>query len=100
MSVKNVGVDVVEVKRFRHILRKKRDLFLQTTFSLHERDYCMSHADPATHFAGTFAAKEAVLKASGDRALPSSIEIRRDKDGKPSVWRNGKRSKISRGSEF
>ena len=93
MQIKGVGVDIVEVRRFRAILRAKNKRFLANNFSPLERAYCMSFRDAAPHFAGTFAAKEAVQKAMA-KEVPSmaAIEIRRDKHGTPNVWTRGKRS--------
>ena len=88
-----VGIDVVEIARFRGVLRKKKTRFLERNFSDAERTYCSSYSDAATHFAGTFAAKEAVVKALGGSAAIEQIEIRRQKNGKPDVWLRGRRSK-------
>ena len=57
-----VGVDIERVERFMGV--SKADIRLLTrVFSERERAYCRGKADPAVHFAGTFAAKEAALKA-------------------------------------
>ena len=94
MSVRGIGIDTVEVARFRALARDKKSRFMTKTFSVKELAYCRSYKDSAPHFAGTFAAKEAVQKASGLFALPpSDIEIIRTSTGKPEVWLQGKRSK-------
>jgi holo-[acyl-carrier protein] synthase len=94
MSVQGIGVDAVEIARFRTLVRDEKNRFMTNTFSAQERAYCLSYKDPSPHFAGTFAAKEAVQKASGLFALaPTAIEIVRTKAGKPEVWLQGKRSK-------
>ena len=93
MDLTTIGIDIVEVKRLRTALRRKKERFFLTTFSAKERAYCLSFQDPAPHFAGTFAAKEAVQKALGTNS-PAEIEIRHDKSGRPIVWTNGKRSTI------
>src|SRR4051812_373363 len=94
MTISGIGIDTIEISRFRMILRKKKDRFIENTFSETERKYCLSFKDAATHFAGTFAAKEAIRKASGIVVHPfSKIEIRRRESGKPEVWLDGQRSK-------
>jgi holo-[acyl-carrier protein] synthase len=86
-----IGVDLVAVARFR---RLKRDAPLFTRlFTEHERAYCLQYRDPATHFAGIFAAKEAASKALGTRAFSVlALEIRHDRSGVPLLYRRrGKR---------
>ena len=94
MRIRGVGVDVVSVARFRTLARTPTSRFMLNTFSERERAYCTAYKDAAPHFAGTFAAKEAVQKASGLFTLaPTAIEIRRTKEGKPEVWLRGVRSR-------
>jgi holo-[acyl-carrier protein] synthase len=93
MGVRAIGIDAVDIARFRTVLKAKKARFLDTTFSPIERKYCTSFRDSAPHFAGTFAAKEAVVKALGGFHSPlGELEIRREKSGQPSVWIRGKRS--------
>jgi fatty acid synthase subunit alpha len=57
-------------------------------FTDKERFYCHSKSDSATRYAGTLAAKEAVMKALGVKSLPAwarRIEIVRDESGAPSA---------------
>lgn len=95
MGTRAVGIDTVDIVRFRAVLKKKgaADKFFKNTFSEIENDYCNAYRDPAPHFAGTFAAKEAVIKALGKFPFPLSLlEIRREK-GIPAVWIKGRRAK-------
>jgi holo-[acyl-carrier protein] synthase len=83
----NIGVDTVEVARFRRsdYFRSKR--FYERTFTPREIQHCLSFGDPAPHFAANFAAKEAVYKAISkfqDVRL-NWVEILRDKVGAPYV---------------
>ncbi len=79
-----VGIDSVEIERFKTILEEGRQPFLGKVFFDSEVKYCSSYVDYAPHFAGTFAAKEAVSKALGTARYPfSDIEIRRKEDGAP-----------------
>lgn len=57
-------------------------------FSASEIDYCRGARDPAESFAGTVAAKEAVIKALRLGTLAgwaSRIEIERDEDNVPNA---------------
>ena len=95
MQIGGIGVDIAEVGRFRTLVKQKKPYKLDKMFNRAEKEYCFSYRDPAPHFAGTFAAKEAVLKAQGDRSVPFDvIEIRRQREGKPDVWIRGRRSQV------
>ena len=104
--MEGIGIDVAEIGRFRSLIKQKKQHLLDKMFSNIEREYCFSFKDAAPHLAGTFAAKEAVVKAQGEHTFPLlSIEIRRQKSGKPEVWYGGRKSKsllisISHSSEI
>lgn len=82
-----IGIDLTPVARMEATLSHQQ--FMDNTFSMHEQEYCRSYADAAVHFAGTFAAKEAVRKATGIYSAFNEIEIRRTGEGKPIVWMDG-----------
>ena len=83
---------MVDVERFQKVLKDKNTQFIKKTFSEIEQKYCYSYKDPATHFAGTFAAKEAVRKTSKKFWVDfDTLEIRRTAEGKPEVWIGGKK---------
>lgn len=88
-----IGVDIVEVKRFTPITSKLKSRFIEGVFTPDEIAYCRAFKDAATHFAGTFAAKEAACKALGGVFPLTMFEIKRTKDGKPEIWRKGKKDK-------
>ena len=87
-----LGVDLVEIDRMRKIISRTHS-FTKKYFTEDEREYCGSKADPATHFAARFAAKEAVVKALGcgfTRGIkPHDIEVVSAKTGKPEVELSG-----------
>ncbi len=58
-----VGVDLIEIDRIRRAL--ERPGFRERCFTEAERAYCDSRPNPAQHYAGRFAGKEAVGKALG-----------------------------------
>jgi holo-[acyl-carrier protein] synthase len=73
-----VGVDLIEIERIRRALERHGDSFKSRCFTDAERSYCDSKPNPPQHYAGRFAAKEAVGKAigSGVHFTWKEIEIR------------------------
>lgn len=94
-----LGVDIVEIDRMRALLSRSKS-FARRTFSEAERAYCDKKANPATHYALRFAAKEAVVKALGtgfaDGIWVNDIEVVRAKNGKPSVALSGRALEVAR----
>lgn len=86
-----IGIDVVDVSRFKGL--KRTAPLLQKVFTKLELDYCFSFKDSSTHLAGLFAAKEAVAKALDGQAVVYEIEIRHTVGGKPMVWQKNKENK-------
>lgn len=84
MTITGLGIDIVEIKRFKNFKRKDA-AFLKKVFSDKELDYCFSFAEPAPRLAGIFAAKEAVVKASSGKVSILGVEIRHRKNGQPEV---------------
>ncbi|MHA1768591.1 MAG: holo-ACP synthase [Candidatus Thorarchaeota archaeon] len=81
----SIGADIVEIERFRFL--ESNAPFIRKVFSEREQEYCCSYSTPAPHFATTFAGKEAVVKAIGDRSsvMIQDVEIVRENDGRPEV---------------
>ncbi len=85
-----LGTDIVDIQRFAAMLEKWDRRLAERLFTPQEIQYCERQAVPAIHYAGRFAAKEAVRKAlhaAGRRTtVPfQSIEIQRNDIGVPSV---------------
>lgn len=59
-----VGVDLIEIERIRKALARHAG-FRERCFTEAERAYCDGKPNPAQHYAGRFAGKEAVGKALG-----------------------------------
>jgi holo-[acyl-carrier protein] synthase len=59
-----IGIDLVKIDRI-DTAGKNHPGFLERVFTEQEREYCSRQKYPAQHYAGRFAAKEAVLKAVG-----------------------------------
>jgi len=61
--IKGVGVDIVELKRFKGLLQKGKERFINRYFTSDEIAYCNDKMKKHIHYAGKFAAKEALYKA-------------------------------------
>jgi holo-[acyl-carrier protein] synthase len=88
-NIQGLGTDIIEVQRIREAIERHGDRFLNRLFTEQEKKYCCRYKDATPHFAGRFAAKEAVLKAFGTGLHPEitwkEIEIVNDPQGKPEV---------------
>jgi len=85
-----IGTDLVDIDRIQLSIDKYQNKFLDRVFSIKEQEYCKSKSKPSVHFAGRFAAKEAVIKSiksSGyDQPIElNSISIMNNPDGSPNV---------------
>ena len=92
-----LGVDVVSIERVRLLLESNPGLETRL-FTVAERDYCHSQRDSAQSFAGTLAAKEAVIKALRLGPLVAwarRVEITRDPSGVPSARVGGRDVEVS-----
>jgi holo-[acyl-carrier protein] synthase len=63
-SVVGVGVDAVDLDRFRRVLARRVHL-ADRLFTADERAYAMTASDPVPRLSTRFAAKEATMKALG-----------------------------------
>ena len=93
MSVIGIGTDIVECLRIAQMIERHGELFLTRVFTANEIGYCSSRRTATQHYAGRWAAKEAVMKALGtgwSRGIGwREIEIRLDPSGRPSVALGG-----------
>jgi holo-[acyl-carrier protein] synthase len=65
VTVRGVGIDLVQISRMRAVIARWDERFLRRVFTEGEIAYCRARRDPVPHFAARFAAKEAGLKALG-----------------------------------
>jgi holo-[acyl-carrier protein] synthase len=89
----SVGIDIEEVDRFRKKPLDRNVGFYNSIFSQREIKYCIKFVDPYPHFAGIFAAKEAVIKCVRIKCRMTNIEICRDSRGKPALSLRTKKKK-------
>jgi holo-[acyl-carrier protein] synthase len=78
------GVDIIEISRVRQAVERWGERFLNRVFNPEEIAYARCHAVPYPHYAGRFAAKEAVYKSLGDsRVSWKDLTIVNDPSGQP-----------------
>ena len=89
MRIIGVGNDIVECLRIAQMIQRHAELFLNRVFTAREIEYCSSRKAATQHYAGRWAAKEAVLKALGTgwtRGIGwRDIEVRNDPGGRPNI---------------
>jgi len=76
-----IGIDLVEINRFRKKEYNENQKFYKEIFTDKEIKYCLKYKDPYTHFAGKFAAKEAIIKSTQKKIKLNQIEIKNKKNG-------------------
>ncbi|MCD5390578.1 holo-ACP synthase [candidate division NPL-UPA2 bacterium] len=91
------GIDLIQVSRIREAVGRWNDRFLQRIYTPREIQYCQRKRSPTVHFAGRFAAKEAVGKALGETLPWKDVEIGNGRLGEPKVNLTGKAKKLSQG---
>jgi holo-[acyl-carrier protein] synthase len=64
-NIIGIGMDATDIDRIAETIERYGDRFLRRIFSEGEVAYSMRRREPAIHFAGRFAAKEAAMKALG-----------------------------------
>jgi len=93
MNIYGIGTDIVECVRIKQMIDRHGELFLRRVFTEREITYCQSRKRATEHFAGRWAAKEAVFKSLGSGWRKgmcwTEIEIRHDDAGKPTVFVSG-----------
>ena len=101
MEIVGIGSDIVECLRIGRMIEQHGELFLNRVYTEREISHCQSMKHATEHFAGHWAAKEAILKAlgtSGRRGLAwTDVEVRNDPNGQPHVYVCGAAKEHARG---
>jgi holo-[acyl-carrier protein] synthase len=94
-----IGVDITECARIERMLEKHGQLFLKRVYTPREIDYCTGRKAAVQHYAGRWAAKEAVLKTLGTGWAHgiqwTDAEVVNQQGGKPIIVLAGKALEIS-----
>ena len=98
MNVIGVGVDIVEVNRIEAAIKRFGDRFLKKIYTDIEIKYCNTGRLACQHFAGKFAAKEAVYKTLNIDCVVkwTEVEIKNLEQGRPYIALHGKVKKIAK----
>jgi len=84
-----IGTDITECLRVARMIERHGELFINRVYTPEEIRYCQRRKQATQHFAGRWAAKEAVLKALGTGWRKGiswrDIEIRSRRGGRPVV---------------
>jgi holo-[acyl-carrier protein] synthase len=98
MKVLGIGTDIVECLRVSQMIERHGEHFTTRVFTPRENAYCSSRRLANQHYAGRFAAKEAILKALGtgwNQGVEwTDIEVRSEPSGRPTVAFSGKAREI------
>ena len=87
-----IGIDIIDVERFRKKIFKQNVKFYQRIFLESEIKYCLRFKSPYEHFAGKFALKESVIKSIPDKTAFLDIQTSHSKYG-PTISLLGKKAK-------
>jgi holo-[acyl-carrier protein] synthase len=89
MNIVGIGTDIVECLRIAQMIERHGELFIGRVYTPREIEYCSARAAATQHYAGRWAAKEAVLKAMGTGWAKGiswrDIEVRSQPDGQPTI---------------
>ena len=89
MEILGIGTDIIECPRIGKMIEHHGELFLRRIYSEREIRYCQARKHAIDHFAGRWAAKEAILKAMGTGRSHgiawTNIEVRNGQGGQPRV---------------
>jgi len=93
MEIVGIGTDIVECVRIGRMIEKHAEQFLERVFTPRELRYCQGRKHATEHFAGRWAAKEAILKCLGTgwkKGISwTDIEVRNNFEGAPHVFLGG-----------
>jgi holo-[acyl-carrier protein] synthase len=93
MRIIGIGTDIVECLRIAQMIERHGEQFINRVYTDREIEYCRARRMATQHFAGRWAAKEAVMKALGTGWIRGinwrDIEIGNDAGGRPVVSMRG-----------
>jgi holo-[acyl-carrier protein] synthase len=100
MMVVGLGTDIVEVVRIGKMIERHGEIFLNRVYTDDEIRYCQRRKEYTQHYAGRWAAKEAVMKTLGtgfSRGVGwRDIEVCTSPSGQPSIALRGGAREVAR----
>jgi len=94
-----IGTDIIECARIAQMIEKHGETFLTRVFTAREIQYCSTRRAAYQHYAGRWAAKEAVLKVLGTGWAKgiqwTDIEVVNETSGAPTIRMVNKASDIA-----
>jgi len=100
MRILGIGTDITECLRIAQMIERHGELFIDRVYTPEETGYCRSRKQATQHFAGRWAAKEAVLKALGTgwrRGITwHDVEVRNEAGGQPVIVLTGGAREVAR----
>ena len=98
-SLIGIGTDIIECLRIARMIEKHGELFLTRVYTQREIEYCSGRKAANQHYAGRWAAKEAVLKALGTGWAQgiqwTDVEVVIQPGGKPRIALSGRACDLS-----
>lgn len=95
-----MGIDLVELERFRRVRERRGRALLERVFTQREIERCDRRPDPIPEYAARFAAKEATFKAIGTgwrRGVRwQDVEVRNEPSGRPYLKTRGRVAEVAR----
>ncbi|WP_339749165.1 holo-ACP synthase [uncultured Rubinisphaera sp.] len=96
MRILGLGTDIVEISRVSDMIERHAESFTERIYSSYEIEYCSSKKNASQHYAGRWAAKEAVMKAFGTGFIKgihwNEIEVISQQSGQPEIRLSGETS--------
>lgn len=93
MNIIGIGTDIVECLRIAQMIERHGELFISRVYTPAEIDYCSVRKAATQHYAGRWAAKEAVLKTLGTGWAKGiswrDVEVLPNRAGQPQVTLHG-----------
>ena len=98
-DIKGIGTDIVECLRITQLIQRHGEQFVQRVYTAREISYSQSRKQSMQHYAGRWAAKEAILKAVGTGWVRGigwrDVEVVNQGSGKPLVVLHGRARELS-----
>ena len=93
MPILGTGIDIVECLRIAQMIERHGELFITRVYTDHEIEYCSARKAATQHYAGRWAAKEAVMKTLGTGFTRGvgwqDIEVANRRSGEPKIVLSG-----------